>query len=93
MSVSIDVMRVRYMAQEDIGRRLGKGRTTVNVWRARYKDSPDPFPEPDADTGFGEHPLPGWLPERMDEIWAWLARHPRLGGSHREGVSGRGTGG
>ena len=44
MSVSIVVMRVRYMAQEDIGRRLGKGRTTVNVWRARYKDSARPVP-------------------------------------------------
>ena len=82
--VNIAGMPVRHMAQEDIGRQLGKGRTMVNVWRARYKDTADPFPEPDVEVGLGKHPLPGWLPERMDDIRAWLARHPRLGG-HREG--------
>jgi hypothetical protein len=82
--VNIVGMPVRHLAQEDIGRQLGVGRTMVNVWRARFKGTPDPFPEPDVETGLGDHPLPGWLPERMDDIRAWLSRHPRLGG-HRKG--------
>ena len=82
MDVNIDGMPVRYLSQADICRRLGVSRTAVNVWRPRYENTDDPFPVPDVETGLGEHPLPGWLPERMDDIWAWVRRR---GLGHREG--------
>jgi hypothetical protein len=74
MIVNMDGMADRYLSQHDISKLLGGGRTTVHVWRHRYPD----FPEPDVQVGFGKRAVPGWRPERMDEIRAWLAAHPGL---------------
>lgn len=75
-------MTVRYLGQAAIGRHLGVSRHLVGTWRNRYRDTPTPFPEPDAWTGDGENDdkaIPGWLPERMDEIRAWKASLPGQG--------------
>lgn len=74
MTVNIDGMADRYLSQHDIARLLGVGRTMINVWRHRHGD----FPEPDIELGIGDRAIPGWRPERMDEVRAWLAEHPRL---------------
>lgn len=58
-----------YLSQQDIAGLLGLSRSTVNVWRSRYRD----FPEPDVRVGLGSRAIPGWLPRRMDEIRAWSA--------------------
>lgn len=74
MIVNMDGMPDRYLSQHDIARLLGVGRTMINVWRSRHED----FPVPDIELGIGARATPGWKPERMDEIRAWLAEHPRL---------------
>ncbi len=76
MVVNIDGMAAVYLSQHDIARSLGIERTMINVWRSRYAD----FPEPDVVIGLGtEKPgIPGWHPDRANEIRAWLAKHPRL---------------
>lgn len=64
----------RYLGQSAISRRLNVSRHVVNMWRARYRGSPRPFPEPDVWVGDGpEDPkaIPGWLPGRIDEIREW----------------------
>ena len=78
--VNIDIVAIVYLSQNDIASLLGMGRTMVNVWRARFDD----FPEPDAVTGIGKRGIPGWRPERMADIRAWLAAHPRLLQNPRE---------
>ena len=78
-------MAARYLSQAAIGRQLGGGRHLVATWRGRYKDTPTPFPEPDAWTGDDGEPdrlVPGWLPERMGEIRRW-----------RDSLPGQGSGG
>lgn len=80
---SMGGMPDRYLSQSDIGLMLGQDRTIVNVWRNRFRNTPDPFPEPDAQTGIGKKPLPGWKPDRMDDIRAWLDRHPGLAAAKR----------
>lgn len=76
ISVNMDGVATVYLSQHDIARLLGIGRTMINVWRSRYAD----FPAPDIQVGLGiEKPgIPGWHPDRVDEIRAWLAKHPRL---------------
>ena len=72
----------RYLGQAAIGRQLGVGRHLVGTWRNRYRDTPTPFPAPDAWIGDGEDDdkaIPGWLPERMGEIRAWKASLPGQG--------------
>lgn len=80
-------MTVRYLGQAAIARQLGVTRHLVGTWRSRYRDTSTPFPGPDAWTGDGEDDdkaVPGWLPERMDEIRAWKASLPGQGaGSSR----------
>lgn len=63
-------MATRYLSQNDIARLLGAARHMVNVWRSRHKD----FPKPDVEVGIGSRSVPGWLPERMDEIKEWKAQ-------------------
>jgi hypothetical protein len=73
---------VRYLSQAAISRRLGGSRHLVGTLRNRYKDSPTPFPEPDAWIGDGEdddRSAPGWLPERMPEIVQWRKSLPGQG--------------
>lgn len=57
-----------YLSQADITWFLGLDRTIVNVWRKRYAD----FPEPDMEVGM-DKPVPGWRPDRLGEITAWMA--------------------
>jgi hypothetical protein len=76
---------VRYLSQAAIGRQLGGSRHLVGTWRNRYKDTPTPFPEPDAWTGDDDdddRSVPGWLPGRMTEIRQW-----------RDSLPGQGAGG
>jgi hypothetical protein len=75
-----------YLSQDDIGRLLGKDRTLVNVWRSRYDD----FPAPDVRLGIGKRSVPGWLPERMDEIKAWARDKGLDGPVPRPGTSSTG---
>ena len=69
--VNIGGVTAVYLSQNDIGALLGVGRTMVNVWRGRYGD----FPEPDVRVGIGKRGLPGWRPERMDDIRTWVTKH------------------
>jgi hypothetical protein len=73
MVVNINAV-ILYLSQDDISALLGRKRGTVNVWRSRFKDTPDPFPEPDSGNGLVKT-VPGWLPHRMREIVAWCKRH------------------
>lgn len=74
-------MTVRYLGQAAIARQLGVTRHLVGTWRNRYRNSPTPFPEPDAWTGDDDDDkaVPGWLPERMDEITEWRRSLPGQG--------------
>jgi hypothetical protein len=73
-------MTVRYLGQAAIGRQLGVSRHLVATWRNRYRDSPAPFPEPDAwiEESDGRD-VPGWLPSRIPEIRAWRSSLPGQG--------------
>ena len=75
-------MIARYLGQAEVARRLGVTRHLVGTWRNRYRDTPTPFPEPDAWIGgieYVDKAIPGWLPERMGEIRAWKASLPGQG--------------
>lgn len=61
---------IEYVGVTEIGRWLGVLPGTVNKWRQRHED----FPEPDSRTG-GQ--IVGWLPKRKDEILAWGEEHGR----------------
>jgi transposase len=61
----------KYMSQAELARELGVGKSTVNVWRTRYGD----FPEPDVIVG----EAPGWLAERLPEILRWKESRPGQG--------------
>ena len=63
-------MTISYIRTSDIAREFRVRRQTVQYWRR----SPS-FPEPDVMTG----DVPGWLPERMDEIKQWYANRPGQG--------------
>jgi hypothetical protein len=72
----------RYLGQAAIGRRLGVSRHQVATWRNRYRNSPTPFPQPDAWIGDGEEDeraIPGWLPGRLEEIREWRKSLPGQG--------------
>lgn len=68
-------MPERYLSQHDIAKMLDVDRTTVNVWRRRHQD----FPAPDVLIGLGldKPALPGWHPDRLDEIRAWVTARKR----------------
>lgn len=70
----------RYLGQAAIARELGVERHLINRWRYRYRDSPTPFPAPDAivDESDGRD-VPAWLPESIDAIRAWRASLPGQG--------------
>ncbi|MGW1679383.1 hypothetical protein [Saccharopolyspora sp. NPDC002376] len=78
----------KHLSVAGLARELGVTRQAVTNWRARYgEDSDHPFPAPDVeivvdvddDQADG---VPGWLPERIDEVRQW-----------RTGLPGRGAGG
>jgi hypothetical protein len=70
----------RYLGQASIARELGVNRHLVGTWRSRYKDTPTPFPEPDAITEeSGGRDVPGWLPGSLPAIRAWRASLPGQG--------------
>ena len=83
-----------YLGQAAIARELGITRDLVATWRSRYKDSPTPFPAPDAITEESDgRDVPGWLPGRMEDIRAWRASLPGQGaggGRQRKAVVLRG---
>lgn len=64
-------MATRYIGTADIAREFGVTRQTVQHWRKRHSD----FPEPDAEINHA----PLWLPGRMPEIRAWEASRPGQG--------------
>ncbi|MEB3367436.1 hypothetical protein [Saccharopolyspora mangrovi] len=64
-------MVIRYLGSADIAGWFGVQTHTVNAWRRRYED----FPEPDALIG----DTPGWLPEREAEIRQWESNRPGQG--------------
>jgi transposase len=61
----------KFLSQADIARELGVAKSTVNVWRGRYAD----FPEPDVIVG----EAPGWLAGRLPEILMWKDSRPGQG--------------
>jgi hypothetical protein len=72
-------MTEHYLGGVGIAEALGVSRHAVHKWRSRYpSDSTHPFPEPDVEIDG----LPGWRPDRLDEIVQW-----------RNGLPGRGAGG
>ena len=73
-------MTARYLGQAAIARELGVTRHLVGTWRNRYRDTPTPFPEPDAWTEESDgRDVPGWLPGRMVDIRVWRASLPGQG--------------
>ena len=73
-------MTARYLGQAAIARELGVTRHLVGTWRNRYRDTPTPFPEPDAWTEESDgRDVPGWLPGSVDAIRAWKASLPGQG--------------
>jgi hypothetical protein len=62
---------VRYDSATDIAALFGVQPGTVETWRSRYPD----FPEPDAYIGR----VAGWLPSREAELRAWEASRPGRG--------------
>jgi len=62
---------IRYNSAADIAALFGVLPGTVETWRARYPD----FPQPDAYVGR----YAGWLPGREPELKAWEASRPGRG--------------
>lgn len=61
----------RYNSAADLAALFGVKPGTIETWRARYED----FPEPDAYVGR----YAGWLPEREAELRTWEAARPGRG--------------
>ncbi len=55
----------------DIAAMCGVEPKTVSIWRQRYPG----FPEPDVTVG----ETAGWVPQRAEEIRAWMSRRPGRG--------------
>lgn len=64
----------RYLSAADIAALFGVEPGTVEKWRQRYPD----FPQPDAYTGIAR-PIAGWAPGREKELRAWEASRPGRG--------------
>lgn len=62
---------IRYNSAGDIAALFGVLPGTIETWRKRYPD----FPEPDAYVGRSA----GWLPSRETELRAWEASRPGRG--------------
>lgn len=81
-------MSTRYLGVAGLARALGVSRQWVTKYRAQYgPESDHPFPAPDVEivTDLDDDQadgVPGWLPERVDEVRQW-----------RAGLPGRGAGG
>lgn len=74
---------VRYNSAADLAALFGVKPGTIETWRARHPD----FPEPDAYVGR----YAGWLPSREAEMRAWQASRPGRGaggGRPRKSASG-----
>jgi hypothetical protein len=72
-------MTDRYLGAAGIATAMGLSRHAVHKWRSRHpSDSRHPFPAPDVEVDG----IPGWRPDRLEEIMQW-----------RDGLPGRGTGG
>lgn len=67
---------VRYMSAADVAALFGVAAGTVEKWRQRYDD----FPQPDAIVGVNHgRPIAGWLPGRAADFRAWESRRPGRG--------------
>jgi predicted DNA-binding transcriptional regulator AlpA len=62
---------VIYHGAAELAALFGVKPGTIDTWRKRYPD----FPEPDAFTGR----VAGWLPSREAEMRAWRASRPGRG--------------
>jgi hypothetical protein len=62
---------IRYDSAAEIAALFGVQPGTVDTWRARYPD----FPQPDVYVGR----FAGWLPGREAELRAWEASRPGRG--------------
>jgi hypothetical protein len=62
---------IRYNSAADLAALFGVKPGTIETWRSRHKD----FPEPDAYVGR----YAGWLPSREAELRAWEASRPGRG--------------
>lgn len=68
-----------YLGVKRLAEALGVTRHAVDKWRARYPaGAPLAFPAPDVEVDG----VPGWAPDRLDEITRW-----------RTDLPGRGAGG
>ncbi|TDD24994.1 hypothetical protein E1287_37675 [Actinomadura sp. KC06] len=63
----------RYLDRASVGALFGVSAQAVAKWQDRHGDFPAP------DVHLGDRDLPGWLPERADEIRAWHAARPGQG--------------
>lgn len=72
-------MAEQYLGIASIAEAFSVSRHAVHKWRSRYPAaSQHPFPEPDVEIDG----VPGWSPNRMEELMQW-----------RDGLPGRGVGG
>lgn len=72
-------MTEQYLGAVGIAEALQVSRHAAHKWRSRYpQESRHPFPEPDVEIDG----IPGWRPDRLEEIVQW-----------RAGLPGRGRGG
>lgn len=72
-------MAERFLGVVGLADALGVTRHAVHKWRSRYPAGSDhPFPEPDIEIDG----LPGWRPDRVEDVVRW-----------RAGLPGRGAGG
>lgn len=72
----------RYLDRAAVAALFGVSAAAVARWQERHgPDHENPFPAPDI--VLGDRELPGWLPDRVDEIRAWHAARPGQGAPGR----------
>lgn len=72
---SRDVTEPNILDRAAVAELLGFTTRTVDEYRARYRDTDHPFPEPDG--FFGRSPY--WLASRADDLRRWAATRPGRG--------------
>jgi hypothetical protein len=77
----IDSEPLRLVGAAGVGEWLDVSTQAVALYRARYANTPHPFPAPDIEisTAVENVYIPGWRPDRKPEFVAWKKSLPGLG--------------
>jgi hypothetical protein len=75
--VGDDYQQTRYLDRAAVGAVFGVTARAVAQWQDRHPDFPAP------DVLLGDRELPGWHPDRLDEIKAWHKDRPGQGAPGR----------